>query len=170
MITCRPSQEELCKEIRNRFLYDKYTGLFIYKVDIAAMKIGDIAGQINTNGHRQITINENTYMAHNLAWLYITGIYPEDFIVDHIDGNYDNNKWTNFRKCNNSQNQGNAKLRDDNKTGYRGVHFDKRKRAYIAQITINKKRIWLGQRSTAREAYEIYLKAAKEHFGEFYYD
>lgn len=152
---------------KKRLYYNQYTGLFIYLIPVMQMRPGDIAGSPNTNGHIQIMIDKIYYMAHNLAWFYMTGEWPQN-IVDHKDRNYSNNKWENLRPATFSQNQGNTKIRKDNKTGYKGVHFDKRSNKFVAQITIYNKRTWLGTRETAEEAFKIYLEAANKHFGEFH--
>lgn len=110
-------------ELKQRFDYDPDTGLFIYKIPVMFMKIGDVAGTKNTNGHIQIMINEQFYLAHNLACLWMTGEYPDGYIVDHKDRDYDNNKWLNLRKATLSQNMGNTKLYSSNSTGLKGVHW-----------------------------------------------
>lgn len=157
-------------QLKERFEYNPDTGFFIYRIAIAQMKPGDIAGNANTNGHIQIEINYRPYLAHNLAWFYMTGEWPNGFIVDHINRNYADNRWINFRKATHSQNQGNRKKHKLNKSGYRGVNFVKKNGKFQAQISINNKKVWLGYFVTAELAYEAYLKVAKEHFGEFYND
>lgn len=166
MIQLRPTQDFL----KNRFDYNTETGNFIYKIPVAQMRPGDIAGAINTNGHIQIMIKEVLYLAHNLAWVYMTGEWPEGFIIDHIDRNYSNNRWKNFRKANFSQNQGNRKFHILNTSGFRGVSYDKKKDKYYSQICINGKKKWIGYFKTAEDAYSAYLDCAKKHFGEFYHD
>lgn len=156
--------------LKQRLHYNPETGLFTYVISLMQMRIGDIAGRPNTNGHIQISIDYVRYMAHNLAWLYMTGEYPVEFIVDHQDTIKSNNKWINLRKANLSQNQGNVGLRVDNKSGFKGVHFDKRKHKFIAQITLNNKRTYLGARNTDTEAYDLYVVAAAKHFGIFHRD
>lgn len=159
------------EKLKQRLHYNLETGVFIWIINIMFVKIGDIAGSINTNGHRQIMIDEKNYLAHNLAWLYVNGIWtPEGYIIDHKDRNYDNNAWDNLRPATLSQNQGNTKRSITNKTGYRGVSFHKKRQHYVAQISINNKKIWLGAYNTPEKAYAVYLKAAKEHFGEYYND
>lgn len=155
--------------LKNRLSYDPITGLFNYLMPIANMQVGELAGTPNTNGHIQIMINGEFYLAHTLAWFYMTGEWPVGYI-DHKDLNKGNNAWVNLRKATLSQNQGNVGLRLDNISGYKGVHYDKRKDKFIAQITIDGKRTYLGARKLAKEAYELYCIAAKEHFGEFHRD
>lgn len=153
--------------LKNRLSYDKETGLFTYIVNVSNCKTGDIAGRPNTNGHIQISINNRRYMAHNLAWLYMTGEYPTEFIVDHIDRNYANNKWENLRKASLSENSGNTKLSITNTSGVKGVYWNKTKEKWIAQIGIYNRRVHIGNFYTKEEAEKAYKAEANKHFGEF---
>jgi len=51
-------------------------------------------------------------------------------------------------------------------TGYKGVYFHSKYKKYRARISINKKRIHLGNFNTAEEAYKAYCEAEKEQHGE----
>jgi hypothetical protein len=153
--------------LKSRLEYEPETGLFKYRHNFNVMKKGDIAGRQNTNGHVQISINNRRYMAHNLAWLYMTGEYPANFIIDHEDRNYSNNKWSNLRKADNSLNQGNSEIRNDNTSGIKGVHWCKTKRRWIAQISKNGKRLHLGYFASIEEANKAYKEAANLYFGKF---
>ncbi len=123
---------------------------------------------IRSRGHiyyRKINIGGNIYSAHRLAFFYMTGEIPKG--VDHIDGNSLNNAWSNLRPANQSQNMANSRLGAHNTTGYKGVHFHKKNKCYVAYISVNRRRQHLGCFATAKEAHEAYKKAATERFGEF---
>lgn len=88
-------------------------------------------------------IFKKKYYAHRLAWLYMTGEWPEGDI-DHINGQRNDNRWENLREVNRSENLKNAKRRYDNKTGVTGVFKHKNKESYYsAYIDINYKRKYL---------------------------
>ena len=88
--------------------------------------------------------------------------------VDHKDRNKLNNIRSNLRILSRSGlNQANAERRSDNRSGYKGVCFDKRRSKWNAEIQANKKRKSLGAFTSAEEAAKAYDKAAKKLFGEF---
>jgi len=158
---------KLLEILKSRLNYDMKSGVFTYKHDYNVMKKGEIAGRFNTNGHIQISINNKRYMAHNLAWLYVTGEYPETFIIDHIDRNYSNNSFGNLRKANLSLNQGNSEIRKDNTSKIKGVSWSKNKKCWVAQICKNSKKIHIGYFSSKEDAKKAYEKAAIFYFGNF---
>ncbi len=82
--------------------------------------------------------------------------------IDRIDneGNYEENnlRWTT------SIMQGrNRRLMSNNKTGYRGVSFQKQSNSYVSNVKVNKKQIYLGIRRTAKEAYQLRVDYIKKH-------
>ena len=152
--------------LRERLIYEPDTGLFRYRYDFNVMRAGDAAGRPNTNGHIQISINSKRYMAHNLAWLYMTSIYP-DFIVDHKNRIYSDNSWNNLRRATLSENMGNSKLSKINTSGLKGVYWHKTKKKWVAQIGLKNKRVYLGSFTEKEKAQEAYRNAAAEYFGDF---
>ena len=54
------------------------------------------AGEIGSDGYLHIEIDGQDCLAHNLAWLYMTGEWPPGEI-EHIDGDKLNNAWANLR-------------------------------------------------------------------------
>jgi hypothetical protein len=92
---------------------------------------------------------------------------PEGLQIDHVDGNGLNNKKSNLRICNQSQNLANGKRYRNNKSGYRGVTWHKKTKKWQAEITINHKRVALGYFHSPVEAGIAYNEAAKKSFGEF---
>lgn len=92
---------------------------------------------------------------------------PEDYITDHINGNRLDNLRSNLRVVTNKQNVWNSGLRNDNTSGYRGVHFRKDRGRWTAEIKANGKKHCLGCYNTAEEAAVVYNRKAKELFGDF---
>lgn len=87
--------------------------------------------------------------------------------IDHINGNTLDNRKQNLRVCTHAQNMRNQKKRVNNTTGYKGVHYQKDHKKFIARINVDKKCYRLGYFSTAEEAYAAYCEASKKYHGEF---
>ena len=92
---------------------------------------------------------------------------PDDKIVDHIDHNTVNNRSTNLRICTQLENCKNYGMKSNNSSGFNGVMWNKRNKKWIASITVNYKKIYLGSFSNKQDAIEARLKAELELFGEY---
>jgi hypothetical protein len=87
------------EKLKSLLTYDPNTGIFIYNYRHGAWALkGSEAGRCDKDGYLIITINKKAYSAHRLAWLYMTGEHPKEFI-DHKDGNKSNNKFENLREA-----------------------------------------------------------------------
>ena len=123
-------------ELKRLLHYNPETGVFTRLVKTAhRIKIGDIAG-CKDKGYLRIRINGNLYLAHRLAFLYITGAWPENE-VDHDDRIRDNNKWDNLKDSTVQYNNKNHKIRSDNKSGFNGVYWDKNCKRWRSQIAVD---------------------------------
>ena len=90
----------------------------------------------------------------------------EDF-ADHIDGNVMNNTRDNLRLANCKTNSYNRRTQMNNTSGYKGVTYLKERGTWKAEITKDRKRVYLGAFKTKEEAGRVYRDAAEELFGEF---
>jgi hypothetical protein len=95
----------------------------------------------------------------------VLGISTNNIAVDHTNRNTLDNRKSNLRRATASQNQQNATIRVDNTSGYKGVSM--RYGRYISRISVEGKRLWLGEFSNPEDAARAYDKAALEYFGEF---
>lgn len=76
--------------------YNRHTGVFTWrKYRSRTAKPGDIAGTPNIDGSIIITIAGRPYSANRLAWLYVTGTWPEGRLT-YVDGNPENTRWGNI--------------------------------------------------------------------------
>jgi hypothetical protein len=145
--------------------YDLNDGQFRWKHDASRRKVsGSLAGTNRRDGYISIKVLGKSYLAHRLAWLYMTGEWPSSH-VDHVNGNRSDNSWRNLRSATRLENNRNVTIRSDNKTGFKGVF--KQRNKYQAQIGINGRCVYLGIRDTPQEASRLYEAAAAQHFGEF---
>lgn len=91
---------------------------------------------------------------------------PDEYI-DHINGDGLDNRKCNLRICTNSQNNANKGKQKNNKSGYKGVSWDKTRNKWKADIMVNKKTIYLGRFNVINDAARAYNNAAVKYFGEF---
>lgn len=157
------TQEQLKKLLH----YCELTGVFTWITATKGTKKGAIAGS-NFNGYIKIWINQNQYLAHRLAWLYVYGKFPEKHL-DHINGNPGDNKISNLREAVPEQNLSNRGKNSNNKSGYKGVSWNKQIQSWVAVCGVNKKRFYLGSSKCKEAAYKLYCDFAKEHHGEFFH-
>lgn len=100
--------------------------------------------------------------AHRVVWAVKYGNFPTMFI-DHVDGNRTNNTLSNLREASKKDNNRNAKIRSDNKTGVAGVLIERGK--FRSLIRDNSGRqISLGYFETLEEA-ALARKEAKFEYG-----
>lgn len=155
-------------ELKTRLHYDQETGIFTWiKYIQSKNRNGTKAGGMRADGYQAIYLRYKQYMAHRLAWLYMTGNWPNGDL-DHIDGNRQNNRISNLRECTQSlNNQNQRKAKSFNTTGYLGVSYRKENNRYRARIGLNKKVIHIGDYLTAEEAHAAYIdaKRAMHEFG-----
>lgn len=89
-------------------------------------------------------------------------------IVDHINRNKLDNRKSNLRICTTKENVFNTAKRNVVLTSkYKGVHFDKDRNKYIANISIDNKSTYLGGYEKEEDAAYYYNENAKILQGEF---
>ena len=91
---------------------------------------------------------------------------------DHIHGKnsrHDNRK-SNLRIANKSQNNINQPLRKDNTSGVKGINWNKDSNKWRVRIQVNKKRIFIGDFDTLDEAKKARENAAKKYHKDYDYD
>lgn len=154
--------------LKERLHYDPETGDFVWMRHFHQYLVGSIAGSLNSQGYRYISVNKKLYKANRLAWLYMTGEWPK-LLIDHKNGIRYDDRWENLRLASASQNCMNRKLRADNRIGLKGVHEDPRGPVskYQANIMLKGKSVSLGYFSSPSKAHEAYVAAANNFFKEF---
>lgn len=171
---CRGRKEITQEELKELFYYDSDTGLFTWKKKPKnGSQIGQVAGSLSAKPDKHviyvnIQIGRTSYMAHNLAWLYVYGEYPPDagFELDHVDRDGTNNRLSNLRPVTPSQQTFNQRLRSNNTSGHRGVTWHGTKQKWQAYIGAEVKRIFLGWFDTFDEAVAARQAAELKFYGE----
>ena len=83
---------------------------------------------------------------------FVMNVNDSDILVDHKNWDKTNNRKSNLRKASKTENNINIKRKTNNTTGYTGVTLNKNSGKYIARISKNGKRIYLGTFDTFEEA------------------
>ena len=162
------SKEEnhgLTQQLLHEYFEYKEGELFWKISNNGRISIGQRAGSSGKEGRGEIQIHKKLYGIHRIVWIMFNGTYPK--IIDHINGDPSDNRIGNLREATNGQNMFNSKIAKNNKSGVKGVHFDKHLNKWRAMITVNDKMIDLGCYSDLEEARKVITKARNELHGEF---
>lgn len=147
--------------------YNSETGVLTWvKRTSKRVDIGMRAGT-HSHGYCAVKIFGLVYRAHQLAWLIMTGEWPEGGAdIDHINRDRFDNRWANLRLATRSQNNMNSGLRSDNKSGVKGVSLNPRGK-WDSRIRVKGEIILLGTFSDISDAIHAREGAEKIYFGEF---
>jgi len=98
----------------------------------------------------------------------VLGVSPfSKEIVDHINADKLDNQRMNLRKCSQCQNLANMMMRKRNKSGYKGVSWNKASRKWVVQLKRDKKYYYLGVFNDKRRAVVAYDKFVLSYDGVF---
>ena len=166
------------------FTYDPTTGYLIWKERSRELSKSlrahmawnaNYAGKIA--GHRQgagaggsvyIRVHNVMYRAHRIVWEMHHGAIPKGMVIDHINGDYYNNKLDNLRLATRSQNSMNRLFSKVSSTKLKGVtHCSDRPGLFVAQIGVGGSVINLGRHKTKGLAAVAYAKASIRLHGKF---
>jgi len=97
----------------------------------------------------------------------ILGVSDPGIKVDHIDGDSLNNTRRNLRIATCSQNSMNRGKTVKNRSGFKGVIFEPKKKLYRVVITANRKVVRAGRFKNPVDAAKKYNELAIKYHGEF---
>jgi hypothetical protein len=142
------------KDLQNIIHYSPETGIFTWARPRKGIAVTDKVGTLKPSGYIVILVKAKLYRAHRLAWLYMTGNWPENEI-DHINGDRSDNRFCNLREATKAQNNWNRKIRKDSKTGVKNVLHYPKWGLYYVKITANKVSHSFGPYKTLQEAEKV---------------
>ncbi len=152
------------EQARSLFDYDPATGILRWRVARSnIVKVGQIAGCINKSLNRRVVIGK--MYDYQIAWVWVHGEWPTE--IDHVDRDPLNCRIANLRLATSAQNKFNKPKQANNKSGYKGVSWDKKNKQWVAQIAICGRQTNLGRFNRIENAALAYNFAAHEHFGHF---
>jgi hypothetical protein len=150
------------ERVKALYNYDPNTGVFVsklYNKPVGFLQQGYLCVVLWHHG------KERKFRLHQLAWLYVHGVWP-DPMLDHINGIKTDNRINNLRIVTNAQNAQNRTIyktkSDLPKSGFKGVHWVRSSNKWRASIGCNKKTYYLGVFSDPKKAFFVYQDAAKK--------
>ena len=148
-----PSQARL----RELFVYDQDSGIFIRRVSIGGQPVGAMAGRANGLRYAMISVDGVLYYAHRLVWLWVHGECPDE--IDHVNRNGFDNRIANLRAVSHKQNAENCVRRRPSKaSGHVGVTLHQGR--WRSRISHNGKLLELGRFDNLADA--VAARAAAE--------
>lgn len=148
-------KEDLTQQLLKSVLsYDPVSGhlVWIGKFHNKGIVLGSRAGSlVPSTGYRSITVFGRSYPEHVLIWFIYHGKWP-DGQIDHEDHVRDHNWILNLKDVTFLENMRNRKAMSDTVTGHQGVWFNKRRNRYVAEITMNGKKVYQKSFKSAGEA------------------
>jgi hypothetical protein len=160
-----PSHEMSAKEIKyylDTVLYNTLHETFIYIPETGQLinkKSGQVEGRINSNGYLMVYFNGRNYRIHRLVYCMFHGHLPKQQI-DHINRIKTDNRIANLRDVpciENTRNRGNGKT---NKSGVKGVFWNRCNNRWQAIIRYKNKSVVVG-------SFKFFLNAVKaRHYAE----
>lgn len=141
-------------QIHAKFDYDAETGQLLRKPD------GSVAGTIQTDGYRQVSVRGRLLLAHRVIWFMHHGTWPE-YMIDHINGKRDDNRIENLRDVPQVVNIAARGVRS--KSGFKGVYPAGAR--FIAQIRVDGELKSLGKFARAEDAHRAFKIAHVQQHG-----
>ncbi len=121
------------------------------------------------NNYFKITLRNDKqvrkFFVHRLVALAFIDNFEDKPEVDHIDTDGKNNILSNLRWATKKQNGQNKKIANNNKSGTKGVHFDKPRNKWRSYINIDGIQIYLGYFVDKQDAINARVQRANEAFG-----
>lgn len=168
-------------EIMNRTRFDP--NVFIIKDDILEIllynnKHEHIATALtNANMYELVSkykwsLTSQGYVRNKHALLHrlVLKCDDESLVVDHINHDTLDNRMENLRMCTHLQNTRNKKIQHNSKSGVSGVVWNKKLNKWIARISHDGERIYLGIFKNLDDAIKTRKEAEEKYYGEYAYN
>jgi hypothetical protein len=148
------------ESVREWFAYDAETGIVTRRMRRGKNCAGSVVTGTASHGYLRVVLNGRNYALHRVIFLMVTGEWPTAD-VDHIDGDRQNNRWSNLRDVSRRVNMENLRSarRNNKSTGLLGVapHGS----MFRSRIRAHGRVIELGVFASAADAHFAYVAAKR---------
>ncbi len=114
-------------------------------------RIGTKAGNKDSNGYLTLRFNYTKYKNHRVVWAFHKGYFPT-MLMDHINGNREDNRIENLREATPSQNSRNTYKARRGKLLW--CYYRKDCGKWISQVMLKGQQVYLGRFPTEIAAHE----------------
>jgi hypothetical protein len=125
------------------------------------LKNGYAATALHVSGRTRGVFLHRVIMASALAGS------PDGTEVDHENGDKLDCRRGNLRLATHAQNMRNRGLQSNNTSGFKGVSWDRQRRAWQAKIRVDGRQVKLGRFRSPESAAAAYVAAARQLHGDF---
>jgi hypothetical protein len=147
------------KELLERFDYQD--GELYLKEAIWGHKVGQKIGCVDSKGYVKTTYKKKSCLVHRFIFMMHHGYLPKQ--IDHINLDKTDNRIENLRAATRSENLRNRSMAKSNKSGVKNVHWLTKNKQWIVNLTVDKKRLFIGGFKDL-EAAELVAHLAREKY------
>ena len=122
------------QDLKKRYAYNPRTCFF------KSLRTGNVVKGVMKKAYLRLRIQNVEYRYHRLVWLYVKGAWPTQ-IIGHKNGDC---RLKNLREVSPGENAKNRCLSSRNTSGQAGVHWCVKREKWIASITLESKKKYLG--------------------------
>lgn len=123
--------EETLEWIKAHLSYEPATGNFFWRLS------GQLVEPTTVKGYPCIYGPQGRIYLHRAAFVLMLGGWPV-YEVDHQDRNRSNNVWTNLQDATPKMQANNRGMRNDNKSGIKGLYWAESRQRWVVQGPNNK--------------------------------
>ena len=146
------------ERLQQLYTYDPDTGLLMSR------RHNRTVGY-NHNGYLVVELEKKHIRIHRIVWMIVHDRWPNP-MLDHINGNRKDNRLCNLREVTSKQNLENrgASITKSGlpRSGYKGVHWNRFTKKWVASIGHDKKVIYLGSFTDPQKAFFAYRQVAQK--------
>ena len=148
------------------FYLDPVTDELRWRISHRGRAPGSLAGHTNHRGYCLVSINGVKYWAHRISFKLRYREEPPE-CIDHENGDPTDNHADNLRAATHRDNVANSKLRKDNTSGAKGVHWKKAIQKWVVNYSHYGKTIHVGLFDDFEAACSAAMFAREEAYGKF---